>query len=251
MADGLGPAEPASASFIPPLGMNEELPLELRRCSRDLRVVALAAASINPRGDPIAVRVQLRHERMSQVVIAEGDTGAGGASSAGDGGYGGYGIGALGGANGCVLRGAIYVGETYILQAPNEPPMCVTVAAPLAGRLAEPQMIELRVSSSSSSSGSGPGARALAAVTSAPMMTANVFHAPRADGVPPPTQGGARDAAPAISSMLMPGVPGARWYNERPAAEGAERRAEEDARRMQDALGKKDQGKILRWRWRA
>ena len=28
-------------------------------------------------------------------------------------------------------------------------------------------------------------------------------------------------------------------------------RAEEDARRMQDALGKKDQGKILRWRWRA
>ena len=46
MADGLGPAEPASASFIPPLGMNEELPLELRRCSRDLRVVALAAASI-------------------------------------------------------------------------------------------------------------------------------------------------------------------------------------------------------------
>ena len=129
--------------------------------------------------------------------------------------------------------------------------MCVTVAAPLAGRLAEPQMIELRVSSSSSSSGSGPGARALAAVTSAPMMTANVFHAPLADGVPPPTQGGARDAAPAISSMLMPGVPGARWYNERPAAEGAERRAEEDARRMQDALGKKDQGKILRWRWRA
>ena len=123
--------------------------------------------------------------------------------------------------------------------------MCVTVAAPLAGRLAEPQMIELRVSSSSSSSGSGPGARALAAVTSAPMMTANVFHAPRPDGVPPPTQGGARDAAPAISSMLMPGVPGARWYNERPAAEGAERRAEEDARRMQDALGKKDQGKIL------
>ena len=93
MADGLGPAEPASASFIPPLGMNEELPLELRRCTRDLRVVALAAASINPRGDPIAVRVQLRHERMSQVVIAEGDTGAGGASSAGDGGYGGYGIG--------------------------------------------------------------------------------------------------------------------------------------------------------------
>ena len=246
MADGLGPAEPASASFIPPLGMNEELPLELRRCTRDLRVVALAAASINPRGDPIAVRVQLRHERMSQVVIAEGDTGAGGASSAGDGGYGGYGIGALGGANGCVLRGAIYVGETYILQAPNEPPMRVTGAAPLAGRLAEPQMIELRVSSSSSSSGSGPGARALAAVTSAPMMTANVVPAPRADGVlPPPTQGGARDAAPAISSVLMPGVPGARWYDERPAAEGAERRAEEDARRMQDALGKKDQGKIL------
>ena len=129
--DSAAPAEPFSAQFMLPLSAYEDVTLELRRRTRDVRVV-LPATPGGSLATSHAIRVVARHAAASSLIVAEATAGSTTGQRDGD------------AARSCLLRGALYVGEEYTIHAAAEPPFRVVVLPANTGEATQPQTVELR-----------------------------------------------------------------------------------------------------------